>query len=197
MNFLAHLYLAQDSDAGRLGGILGDFVKGALPPSLPVLVAQEIRIHRRIDAFTDEHPVVRAAKAHFDPAHRRFAGIVLDVFFDHVLASRWEAYSDLPLEAFAARFYGSLDRHADLLPEAFARIRPSLVAHDWLTSYRDFGNVERALSRMSRRLRRGEGLVACAGDLAPAYGPLTEAFETFFPELQAYVREVRAVIRQD
>ncbi|MEE8298384.1 MAG: DUF479 domain-containing protein, partial [Thermodesulfobacteriota bacterium] len=30
MNYLAHLYLAEDSDESLLGNLLGDFVKGRL-----------------------------------------------------------------------------------------------------------------------------------------------------------------------
>ena len=45
MNFLAHLYLAGDRDAHRLGGLMGDFVKGPLPGTLPEDLAFGVLLH--------------------------------------------------------------------------------------------------------------------------------------------------------
>src|SRR5699024_8931556 len=103
MNFLAHALLAGDDPDLEVGGILGDFVRGRPDPTLPAGLRRGIALHRAVDAFTDRHPDVAAARRLFDPPWRRYAGIMLDVWFDHCLARDFGRWSDWPLEVFSVR----------------------------------------------------------------------------------------------
>ncbi len=97
MNHLAHALLAGDDEWLLLCGMLGDFVHGQPVPQLfPSRVIAGIRLHGAIDVYTDAHPEVLAAKAQLPPPYRRYAGILLDMWFDHCLArdfGRWCAPS--------------------------------------------------------------------------------------------------------
>ena len=104
MNWLAHLHLARDSDAALLGALLGDFALGTSGLDCWGAVEhREILVHRRVDRFTDTHPAVEALRARFPDGRRRYAGIVLDLYFDHCLARDWSRWSDTALDAFTAR----------------------------------------------------------------------------------------------
>ena len=84
MNYLAHLLLAGPTDASRVGNLLGDFVRGtpeSLRGSYPDEVIAGIVMHRELDRFTDDHPAFQEARELLDPEHRRFAGIIIDIFF--------------------------------------------------------------------------------------------------------------------
>ena len=59
MNYLAHLYLAEQTRGGLLGSLLGDFVKGPLDDRHPRPVRRAIALHRAIDSFTDASPASR------------------------------------------------------------------------------------------------------------------------------------------
>ncbi len=126
MNYLAHLHLGGPQPAQLLGSLYGDFVKGRLQGQWPGEIERAIQLHRRIDAFTDSHPLVHAAKRRFPLERRRFAGVLLDVFFDHCLARDWNDYADEPLPQFVERVYGTL-RTASPLPERLARIAPRMA----------------------------------------------------------------------
>ncbi|MDN5863131.1 MAG: ACP phosphodiesterase, partial [Salinisphaera sp.] len=102
MNYLAHLYLAQRTGTSAAGALLGDFVRGRLAGGLPADVETGIRLHRRVDTYTDSHPEVVAARRSFDPPLRRYAGILIDLYFDHILACRWPQWHPDPLPEFAA-----------------------------------------------------------------------------------------------
>lgn len=186
MNYLAHAWLARHSDDAILGALLGDFVFGhSTLPDWPEPVRVEIVRHRRIDRYTDDHPVVVAARGLFDPAGlRRYAGIVLDVYFDHCLARGWARWNDAPLGEFTARVYRILDdRRADL-PPRLAAIAPRMAAHDWLGSYARRASVDRAVHGIATRLsRNGEKLVACLDVLRANEDAAQAAFEAFFPDL--------------
>jgi acyl carrier protein phosphodiesterase len=191
MNYLAHLHLGGQTPAQLLGSLYGDFVKGLLSGRFPADIEEAIRLHRRIDVFTDAHPVTKRAMARFPVERRRYAGIVLDVFFDHCLARDWQRYSDVTLDAFTGRVYRVLANEPQL-PERLALIAPRMAAQDWLGSYVDFEVVGNALAGISRRLSRPEGLAGAMQELQALYRPLSEDFSEFYPQLQAFAQAALA-----
>lgn len=78
MNYLAHLYLVDDDPESLVGSLMGDFVKGGVNPARPPTIRHAILQHRRIDSFTDAHPLVKRSKQCIHPEFRRYAGILVD-----------------------------------------------------------------------------------------------------------------------
>ena len=185
MNYLAHLHLGGQRPGQLLGSLYGDFVKGRLQGQFDPEVEAAIALHRRIDVFTDRHPLADTALGRFSETRRRYAGIVLDVFFDHCLARDWTLYADRPLEQFTADVYQVLSRERQL-PERLAKIAPHMVANDWLGSYREFEVLEQVLRGISRRLTRPEELAGAMAELRRLYEPLSEDFSLFYPQLQDF-----------
>ena len=193
MNYLAHLYLAGPEPEARLGALLGDFVFGqAALADWGALERREIVIHRRVDRYTDEHPQVVAARRLFAHGRQRYAGIALDVYYDHCLARDWARYCDTPLDAFTASFYRYLLSRQDELPERLRRIAPLMASGDWLGSYRQRDSVDLAVTRIATRLsRNGQCLVACLEDLRRHEAEIAAGFELFFPQLAASASSLR------
>ena len=98
MNHLAHFFLAPADDEARAGTLLGDFARGADLSGYAPRVELGIRLHRRIDSIVDASPQVAALRTLVEPPLRRYAGILLDVFFDHALIRNWQDLSDTPGE---------------------------------------------------------------------------------------------------
>ena len=190
MNHLAHVLLAGDDTSLQLGGMLGDFVHGAaaaLP--LPARVITGIRLHRAIDVHTDAHPEVLAAKACLPPPYRRYAGILLDMWFDHCLArdfSRWHAQ---PLPAWSAQLRALPQRHDALLPPALRRFRDYMDAHQLPAGYADRAVLGQALAGIGQRLNRANPLASALPVLLAHEAELQCHFEAFFPQLQVFARE--------
>ena len=64
MNYLAHLFFAEDTSESRVGNLMVDFVRGPVqrqPYSDEIMRA--MRRHVAVDRFTDEHKVVHASKS--------------------------------------------------------------------------------------------------------------------------------------
>ncbi|MCV4281386.1 acyl carrier protein phosphodiesterase [Pseudomonas capsici] len=191
MNYLAHLHLGGQRPAQLLGSLYGDFVKGPLPGRFPAELEASIRLHRSIDSFTDNHPLIKDAMARFPAQRRRYAGIMLDVFFDHCLARDWHRYADIPLESFTRKVYGALAAERQL-PERLALIAPRMAAQDWLGSYREFDVLEQVLGGISRRLSRPDGLAGAMQELQALYQPLSADFAEFYPLLQDFAQAALA-----
>jgi acyl carrier protein phosphodiesterase len=188
MNYLAHLFLAGPEPEALLGALMGDFVKGVLDQRYPAAVTRALALHRRIDTFTDAHPVTAASRARISPERRRFAGIIVDVSYDHFLARHWGEHAHEPLDAFTARVYALLEQHDALLPERLRLIAPRMAQADWLASYAQVESIHAALDRMSLRLKRENRLAGAGAELEANYAALEADFRAFFPDLVRFVQ---------
>jgi acyl carrier protein phosphodiesterase len=186
MNYLAHLYLSPPEEDAWLGSLLGDFVKGAIGARYAPPVAAAIRLHRRLDTFTDTHVAVQRSKSRISRARRRYAGIMIDMFYDHFLARSWTEFHDEPLPAFAARVYRLLERRHGELPERLQFVAPRMAARDWLGSYAHAANIGRALDGIGARLRRANRLAGAGEELLADYAGFEADFRIFLPEARAY-----------
>ena len=195
MNYLAHLLLGEQNPPGWVGALMGDFVKGAIEPALPDGIRRGIVLHRRIDTFTDAHPVHRASRNRIVGARRRYAGIIVDLCYDHFLSRHWARHATLPLDEFTARVYDALARHRALLPPRLARIAPRMAAQDWLGSYRDLASLGAALDGIATRSPRTAPLAGAIEDVRRRYRELGEDFDAFFPDLAAYASALKAEAR--
>lgn len=192
MNFLAHAYLSGDSPADRLGGLIGDFVKGPLPAGLPPDVAAGVRLHRQIDVFADAQPAFIRSRSRVSPGRRRVGGVIVDMFYDHFLARHWDEFHDIPLEDFAAQMYRLMDEHAALLPPRLLDILPCMREADWLTSYRSAPATAQALDRIALRLRRANTLAGSGAELQSDYAGFEADFFEFIADAQRYAESCRA-----
>ncbi|HEX4951515.1 MAG TPA: ACP phosphodiesterase [Blastocatellia bacterium] len=188
MNYLAHLFLADDTPEALVGAMLGDFVKGAAKNNYSPVIQHNIELHRRIDSFTDAHPIVRESKTIMTAERRRYAGVLLDIFYDHFLAQHWSRFSRIALPAFTQNVYAVLHQHHDLLPEKLQRMLPYMKAEDWLGSYARVEWVELTLHRMSQRLTKGAPLASGTSELRTHYERFEADFLRFFPDLCDFVK---------
>lgn len=186
MNYLAHLWLADVSGTSLAGAVLGDWVRGPVDERFPVPLARGIRLHRRVDAATDRHPLVRAAKRRFPPDARRYAGIVLDLLYDYLLARQWPRHSAEPLVAFARRAATAVALETDAFALVGRDPPPAAAFAELLLSYATSAGLERAIARTARRLSRPEGLLAAARDWQ-------RHAEAAADELPALLRDLRSV----
>jgi acyl carrier protein phosphodiesterase len=190
MNHLAHALLSGNDDDLRLGGLMGDFVHGQPDPeALPPGVIDGIRLHRAIDQFTDAHPVVIAAKALLPPPYRRYAGILVDMWFDHDLARDFERWAGQPLDAYSDALRALLHERDSLLPDGLKRFRDYMDARDLPAGYADPAEIGRAFHGISGRLRRDNPIASALPVMLERDAPLQLHFEAFFPELQGFARE--------
>ncbi|HEY2395035.1 MAG TPA: ACP phosphodiesterase [Rudaea sp.] len=192
MNHLAHALLAGANDDLLLGGLLGDFWRGAPDSAWPAGVRDGVILHRRIDVYTDSHPVVAAARALFDSPLRRYAGILIDIYFDHVLAREWAHHSDESLDALSARTADLLDRHAAWLPADLNRFARYFRMHGLFGAYAQRATIEQVLAGISARLHHANPMAGAGPALWVRADALDEAFARFFPDLTAYARKLRA-----
>ncbi len=187
MNYLAHLYLADPTPESLIGNLLGDFVKGRLgPPGDDDAISRGILLHRKIDAFSNVHPRACCSRNRISSARRRFAGIIIDIFFDHLLARHWNEYSNVELSVFVANVYRVLWERRAILPQRLNAMLVPMIKEDWLQGYQDLDNVALSLDRVALRLKRRNSLRGSIDEVKSNYEQLEKDFLAFFPDLIRY-----------
>ncbi|MDO7852101.1 acyl carrier protein phosphodiesterase [Hymenobacter convexus] len=193
MNFLAHLFLSGEPDSApyadvMLGQFIADSVPGRQLENYPPAVQTGIRLHRAIDTFTDQHPVVRRGTQRLRAAgYGKYAGVISDMFLDHFLARNFAEFTSESLPDFTRRVYAVLHTREAEMPARVQQFFPHLVQHNWLLGYAETEGIRRALSGLSRRAAAGSGMETAVGELERNYAAYAADFRAFFPELQAYV----------
>jgi acyl carrier protein phosphodiesterase len=178
MNFLAHAWLARGgSDDFLYGNLIADGVKGSDLSGWPAEVASGIRHHRRVDAFVDAHPTVLSARRRAPAAYRRYAGIALDLMWDHFVAR--ELALDRQESRLVLRSYRVLSHRP--APARLERMVPALVAQDWLHRYADFAFTCNAVRGIGQRLSGSNRLAALVPWLEEDYAGLEHDFQRLWP----------------
>jgi len=187
MNFLAHLYLSGDSDEIRIGNFIGDSVKGKYFDNFPKGIQQGISLHRKIDYYTDNHKVVKRSIVRLRPYLGKYAGVAIDMFYDHFLAANWEQYSSEKLDEFIQSSYKIMNDNMEFLPDRTKHMLPHMIADNWLLSYADVSGIDKALKGMARRTTFESNLENASSYLEKNYSSFKADFEEFFPDLKDFV----------
>lgn len=192
MNFLAHIYLSGNNDLVKIGNFMADGIRGKQFESYPLDVQKGISLHRAIDTFTDAHPIFRESTKKLHARYHHYAGVIVDVFYDHFLAKNWTIYSDENLEDFIQRFYQSLKDNSNILSERTAGFMAVMFRENWLLSYKTVEGISTILTQMDRRTKNQSQMRYAAQELQQYYAEFENEFTLFFEELRAHANEKRS-----
>ena len=186
MNFLAHCHLSHGDDELLIGNLCADFLGPNLrwTPFSP-RVARGIEWHYAIDRFTDSHPLVARSRARFFPKFRHYSAVLVDLFYDHLLAVHFERFGARPLPKFAQTVYGALETHFSRLPAPMQLVMAPMIENDWLVSYAHREGIEYALNRIARRARKPLDFVGAWPIFSDDFAAFEADFLEFYPQLIA------------
>ena len=187
MNFLAHIYLSGNDDDIRLGNFIGDYVKGRDHQNYPAMVQRGILLHRKIDYFTDSHPIVRSHKALFHSRYHKYAGIVTDILYDHFLSREWHMFSEVAFDIYVENVHEWLRNNIDSMPLEMKKFVPNFIRNRWLQSYLTIDGIQSVLIGMSKGTSLPPESEFGIFILKKHYGELQHDFFKFFPQLIEYV----------
>lgn len=187
MNYIAHIHLGLCTQTSLLGNFLGDFVKGSDFSHLPLELQHGVRLHRKVDQYTDSYQAIVDLKRRFPTQVRRMAGVSLDIYFDYLLLVHWHQYADQSYHTLLARFYRELDQTPVTLTERFTRVRDSLLEHRWLENYKQPGACLNAFLAIEKRLNNRMIFAQQSIQYIESNSDTIEqVFLDFYPQLQAF-----------
>lgn len=187
MNYLAHLALSNYNTDHLIGNFLTDLIKRDEVKNLSVEVQYGITMHNHIDGFTDSHALVLEAKSLIKKRSRRYAGILLDIYFDHLLIRHWnELYSD-KLEDFITYSHNILAQNEVNFPEKAKLFSQRIRERDLLLSYSHIDGIRNALKGVDKRLKKPVGLDDFLDDILEEKEKIDKLFLPFYKDLQNFI----------
>ncbi len=178
------------------GGFLGDFLKGPVPEHLPPALARGVRLHRRVDAYSNANAAIRRSCGRFPASLRRLAPALVDVLADHVLAGRWAHYHGAPLEEFSQLTYTQIAASEPHLGADGRRFFSWMQDTNLLKSYETWESTSRGMRSVTRRLKRQELNTEIERTVPALLPALAEDFEEYFPEVLAHAHEWLSAARR-
>lgn len=184
MNFLGHFYLSQDDPSLVVGNFIADFVKGKQYQDYPAVISEGIMMHREIDYYTDRHSMVRKGRKRLFNEYRHYSGVIIDMYYDHYLASLWEDYSDDSLRTFASQIYKTIEKNWDYLPPGSQYMFPYMKSGNWLLRYATTDGIGKSLNGMAQRLNNNS-------KLDRAVHQLHEFYDEFLAEFREFILDIK------
>jgi len=189
MNYLAHLFLSCEVDQHIVGNFIADSIQHRDVANLNATILSGIDLHKSIDTFTDTHPIVSQSTKRLHAFHGKYSPIIIDIWFDHLLARHWDKYTDEHLRDFADRMYLILQNHIEIMPAKMQRDIPLMTADDWLLKYKTIEGMVNTFARFRHRLSRPDLLANVIENLQSLDKELESDFLIFFPELMKHIHE--------
>jgi len=188
MNFLSHLYLAGNSEGLIIGNFIADAVKGSDFKKYDATIQQGIILHRAIDTFTDTHEIVEQSKQRLREKYKKYASVIIDIYYDHFLAKNWTDYSEQHLPEFTQHIYKIILQNKQVLPPKSAMFSEYMLRYNILENYGKLEGIERVLLGMSRRTTFTSNMEHAIHDLEEHFDAFEKEFKLFFPELKSFVK---------
>ncbi len=189
MNYLAHTYLSFGQPELIVGNYLGDFLRNQEAEKLPVKVRNGFLLHRKIDSFTDVHPVVKEGTRLLHKSMGKYAPVVLDIYFDFLLSKRWHDFHEEQLSDFCTFSYQTLIQHQETMSERIALRMQKMVADRWLENYQTYFGLKRVFYYLAKRAKFNSNLADAPDVLELLEDELEMIFLQFFPDIILFVRQ--------
>ncbi len=188
MNYLAHVFLSFEDEELLIGNFIADMISNQEVAKYSEGIKRGIYLHRKIDEYTDQHPEVLKGVRRLYKNHRKYAPVVIDVYYDYLLGNSWNAYSPRSLDLFTHDVYSILADHLSILPTHLQRNLPMMIEDNWLYEYKNVNGLQRAFCSMQKRASRPEWLDGALESLIINQAQLELEFQAFFPDIIQFVK---------
>lgn len=190
MNYLGHAYLSFGDAEILTGNMMGDYVKGKLAlAKYPENIQKGLLLHRKIDAFADNHPANQRAKVWFRNDYGLYSGAILDVLYDHFLANDPKHFASKDaLFNFSQQTYNQLSANSQYFHERFAYMFPYMQKENWLYGYYNLRGIQQSLGGLSRRAKHLPPVDKAYATFITQFYQLNQCYYEFMDDLVKFVK---------
>jgi len=197
MNFLCHseiaLFVAEETHLapsavnGLLAGaVLGDFLKGPIQDSWDRELSLGIKLHRKVDAISNQHTMFKSAFSRFPKKIRRVAPILIDVISDFFLATHWSSYQQVKIERFADMCHSALGTHTSYFDRDAngKNFFTYMKEKELLINSSKWSTIEQTTKHVLKRLNKEDDLSHVLQAMAANQALLLEDFKEYYPQIR-------------
>lgn len=189
MNYLAHSLLSGNYTNLVIGNFIADHLSPTEFSGLQNEIKKGVLLHRKIDSFTDSHPLFKSAKRHFYNGFEKYSGVLVDIYYDHILAANFSRYSNTDLLLFSQNIYSILEENKIHLPLGANRFLDYMKSNNTLSEYSKIGGIELVLKHLSYRIGHKVDLSLSIPLFEANKRSIEEDFFVFFDEIRSHLKE--------
>ncbi len=184
MNYLAHSFLSNNKPGLLVGNFIADHLVGNNFESYPEEIIEGIKLHRQIDEFTDSHIKFKESKRFFYNGFEKYSGILIDIYFDHLLAKNFTDFSAIPLNDYCKTVYNVYQKHLEILPKSSAGFLKYVLQNNIYHAYSSIEGIEKVLFHLSQRINHGILLNNSVEIFSENEKQLKQNFDDFFKDIK-------------
>ena len=184
MNYLAHAYLSKEDEGLLIGNFIADHLRGNKFDHLSEGIKKGIVLHRQIDTFTDQHASFKRSKRLFYKGFERYSGVLVDIYFDHFLASNFSFHHHKTLPEFTEEVYSVYQNNIHLLPENSNKFLGYVLQNNIYHAYGNIQGIEKVLFHLSHRIGHDVMLNESVKLFNTNKSALQENFEVFMKDVK-------------
>ncbi len=190
MNHLVNLYLSRNLGEKMLGCLIGEIVRTSNCEKYSQKTLEGIELNKKISNFVKEHAVYERSRLKLNPKYSKHSAKIIDIFYDHFLASQWSKFSKESLENFAKESYIFIVKNHSILPYKLRKLVSVMAKDNWLENYSSVQGIHNYMREITRRDTFQTNLEYSLEDLINNYSAFKTDFEEIFPQLVEYVKEL-------
>ena len=187
MNFLAHMFLSCMDNELLIGNFLGDFISNKELSLFSEKIQEGVMLHRHIDSYSDNHADVLNSVRRLRPSQAKYAPVVVDVFYDFILANNWSKFTNQSLEEFSEYVTEVLKYHQDVFPEHVRKRTDRMIEAKWLVDYAKPERLKMILGFLDKRSTFPSAMTSAVEAYEKDYELYEQDFMKFFPDIIAQV----------
>lgn len=187
MNYLAHSYLSCGDEDLLLGNLITDMIKKKDELAYNPNIQKGINLHRKIDTYTDQHPIVSESLKLIYPTQGKYAPVVLDILWDYFLSINWKKFSGENLDVFTKNIYTILEKNYEELQDKIVLRFESMISHNFLLSCINREALSSTFLHLQKRTKFRANFDQVGKVLDTHHETLNESFLKMFPEMINYV----------
>lgn len=177
------MYLSCNDPDLTAGNYVADFITNSQLAAFPENIQKGVLLHRAIDSFTDNHPVIQSCNARLRPSQRKYAPVVTDIIMDYMLSLHWAEFHHEPLADFAVGIYTTLEAYFPVFPEKVQVLLPKMIKDDFLLSCSNDVRLQNTLKFLSRRAGFENNIHLSHHDIELEFHAYKDDFFNFFPDV--------------
>lgn len=189
MNYLAHMLLTHHSASLTVGNFLGDMIRNSELDDVPQDIQTGVFLHRKIDSFTDNHPIVRNVIGLLRNRQGKYAPVAADVLFDHILANYWQAFCSIAYDDFCVLIYDHIRSRFEDIPERLQPRADRMIHYRWIEGYENREQFIGTLERLDIRSNFPSRFTELISQYILHKEEIDAHFFKFFPVLQEMTKD--------
>ncbi len=192
MNWLAHIFLSEQSIEFQIGNYLADPLKGRVWHGASDDLQKGMQVHKIIDTYTDAHPIFKQSKNRL-AQKGLLKSVVIDLTYDYLLTKNWDCYCHISKERYLHTFYEQAYQVLPSLPTHASTSLKRMIDFDLLNKYQNLEQLYQAFQRvdkrLSPRLRQRDLATNYYEIVCDNITDIEKDFLLFFPQLANKVKE--------